>query len=107
MIQPDDQHLRADRHQAGRVPGYVGWWSFTEMSAQDAARLGECVAGRQGRRPEVDQWVLTEMTQGRAARRPPRTSRPRTGGGRWGIIDGLPTEILAQAPVSIKNGWTR
>jgi hypothetical protein len=28
------------------------------------------------------------------------------GGGRWGIIDGLPAEIRAQGPVSIKNGWT-
>jgi hypothetical protein len=27
-----------------------------------------------------------------------------TGGGRWGIIDGLPTSLARQA--SIKNGWT-
>jgi hypothetical protein len=33
--------------------------------------------------------------------------RQRSGGGRWGIIDGLPESITSQGPVSIKNGWTQ
>jgi hypothetical protein len=31
--------------------------------------------------------------------------QPTRGGGRWGIIDGLPEPILVQG-VGIKNGWT-
>jgi hypothetical protein len=89
----------------GSVPGYVGWWSFTEMSAQDAARLGQCVKEGKAAGPKWTPWVLAEMTKVRGTTAA-KDQHETTGGGRWGIIDGLPKEILAQAPVSIKNGWT-
>lgn len=87
------------------VPGYVGWWSFTEMSAQDAVRLGECVKSGKAAGPKWTDWVLTEMTKVRGTTAK-KDQQQKQGGGRWGIIDGLPKEILAQGPVSIKNGWT-
>jgi hypothetical protein len=89
----------------GTRPGYVGWWSFTEMSAQDAVRLGECVKNGTAAGPEWTKWVLTEMTKvhGTTAG---KDQHLETGGGRWGIIDGLPLAIRRQSPVSIKNGWT-
>jgi hypothetical protein len=89
----------------GSVPGYVGWWSFTEMSAQDVTRLGQCVKEGKAAGPKWTKWVLAEMTKvrGTTAAKDQHTT---SGGGRWGIIDGLPKEILAKTPVSIKNGWT-
>ena len=52
----------------------------------------------------MDQVAAERDGQGPGQRRP--RQQPRSGGGRWGIIDGLPAEIKAQGPVSIKNGWT-
>jgi hypothetical protein len=86
-------------------PGYVGWWSFTEMSAQDAVRLGECVKIGTAAGPKWTKWVLTEMTKVRGTTAA-KDQHEETGGGRWGIIDGLPLAIRKQGPVSIKNGWT-
>jgi hypothetical protein len=86
-------------------PGYVGWWSFTEMSAQDAVRLGECVKAGTAAGPKWTKWVLTEMTKVRGTTAN-EDQHEETGGGRWGIIDGLPAAIRQQSPVSIKNGWT-
>jgi hypothetical protein len=87
------------------MAGYVGWWSFTQMSAQDAVRLGECVKSGKAAGPKWTKWVLTEMTNVRGTTAK-KDQQEKQGGGRWGIIDGLPKEILAQGPVSIKNGWT-
>jgi hypothetical protein len=89
----------------GTVPGYVGWWSFTEMTAQDAVRLGECVRDGTAAGPKWTEWVLEEMRNvwGTAAKKDQQRTR---GGGRWGIIDGLPPELVRHDPVSIKNGWT-
>jgi hypothetical protein len=89
----------------GTVPGYVDWWSFTEMSARDAVRLGECVKSGRAAGPKWTEWVLNEMRNvwGTTAAADQQATR---GGGRWGIIDGLPKDILEQGPVSIKNGWT-
>ncbi|WP_326560896.1 hypothetical protein [Micromonospora sp. NBC_01796] len=89
----------------GTVPGYVGWWSFTEMTAQDAVRLGECVRNGTAAGPKWTDWVLDEMRNvwGTAAKKDQERTR---GGGRWGIIDGLPKELVQSDPVSIKNGWT-
>jgi hypothetical protein len=89
----------------GSVPGYVGWWSFTEMSAQDATRLGLCVKEGKAAGPKWTQWVLTEMTKVRGTTAA-KDQHETYGGGRWGIIDGLPNEIVKRSPVSIKNGWT-
>jgi len=81
-----------------------GWWSYTQMSPRDAVRLGECVKKGTAAGPKWTAWVLKEMTLVRgttAAKDQHETS----GGGRWGIIDGLPDEIVKQG-VAIKNGWT-
>ncbi|MEV7228999.1 serine hydrolase [Polymorphospora sp. NPDC051019] len=83
----------------------VVWWSYTEISARDAVRLGECVADGTAAGPRWTQWVLDEMAQvrGTTAR---QDQLPTRGGGRWGIIDGLPDEIVENGSVGMKNGWT-
>ena len=94
----------ADTH----IPdGGSGWWSRTEMSANDAVRLGECVADGTAAGPEWTDWLLDEMQQvvGTTADEDQRPDEDFEGG-RWGIIDGLPEELVEQG-VSIKNGWTR
>ncbi|WP_121161436.1 hypothetical protein [Micromonospora pisi] len=83
----------------------VVWWSYTEMSATDAVRMGECVKNGTAAGPRWTNWVLGQMAKVRGSTAA-RDQRPTSGGGRWGIIDGLPEEILAQGPVGIKNGWT-
>ncbi|MBW4704322.1 MULTISPECIES: hypothetical protein [unclassified Micromonospora] len=87
----------------GNVPGYEGWWSFTRMSPRDATRLGDCIADGRAAGPIWTKWVLNEMAhvQGSVTKQ-----QARSGGGRWGIIDGLPAAIKSQGPVAMKNGWT-
>ncbi|MEU1752469.1 hypothetical protein ABZ436_07425 [Micromonospora matsumotoense] len=87
----------------GNVPSYAGWWSFTQMSPRDATRLGDCIADGKAAGPIWTKWVLNEMAQVRGS---VTQQRERSGGGRWGIIDGLPAEIRSQGPVAMKNGWT-
>ncbi|SCE82460.1 hypothetical protein [Micromonospora mirobrigensis] len=87
----------------GTVPGYLGWWSFTQMSPRDAARLGDCVADGTAAGPTWTGLVLDEMSKVRGT---VEEQQKRSGGGRWGIIDGLPSSITDQTRVSIKNGWT-
>ncbi|WP_428962536.1 hypothetical protein [Micromonospora fluostatini] len=89
----------------GRVPGYIGWWSFTEMSARDAVRLGNCLADGRAAGPTHTGFLLDEMSKVRGST-DPADQQARQGGGRWGIIDGLPESIVEQGRVSIKNGWT-
>jgi len=60
------------------------WWSLTEISARDAARVGACVADGGPAVPWTG-WLLDEMRQVR-------------GEGRFGIIE--------VQPVPVKNGWT-
>ncbi|PWR10988.1 hypothetical protein DKT68_07240 [Micromonospora acroterricola] len=89
----------------GNVPKYEGFWSFTRMSPRDAVRLGDCIADGKAAGPKWTKWVLSEMSkvQGTTAA---KDQKAKSGGGRWGIINGLPKSITAQGPVSIKNGWT-
>ncbi|RQX14634.1 hypothetical protein DDE19_22815 [Micromonospora ureilytica] len=87
----------------GNVPHFEGWWSFTRMSPRDAARLGDCIADGKAAGPKWTKWVLNEMANVRGS---VAKQQDRSGGGRWGIIDGLPKSITSQGPVSIKNGWT-
>ncbi|SCE89444.1 hypothetical protein GA0070558_112105 [Micromonospora haikouensis] len=87
----------------GNVAGYLGYWSFTRMSPRDAVRLGDCIASGKAAGPKWTTWVLDEMSKVRGSVKEQRTT---SGGGKWGIVDGLPAEIKAQGPVSIKNGWT-
>jgi hypothetical protein len=83
---------------------YSGWWSRTRISARDAVRMGECVADGRAAGPYWTKWVLAEMrsVRGTTAK---KDQKLKSGGGRWGIIDGLPAEIVEQG-VAIKNGWT-
>ncbi|MFF0174867.1 hypothetical protein [Micromonospora profundi] len=90
----------------GNVPKYEGWWSFTRMSPRDAARLGDCIASGKAAGPKWTEWVLSEMSKVRGTTAN-KDQKADSGGGRWGIIDGLPKSITAQGPVSMKNGWTR
>ena len=67
------------------------------MTAQDAVRLGECVKNGTAAGPKWTEWVLEEMRNvwGTTAKKDQQRTR---GGGRWGIIDGLPKEILDRRP---------
>ncbi len=78
-----------------------GWWSRTEMSPQDAVKLGICVADGRAAGAAWTPWVLQEMrdVQGGVG-----DQQATTGGGRWGIVDGLPATLASG--LSIKNGWT-
>jgi hypothetical protein len=81
------------------------WWSYTRISARDAVRMGQCVKSGKAAGAKWTKWVLSEMAQvrGTTARKDQQLKK---GGGRWGIIDGLPPEIRSQGQISIKNGWT-
>ncbi|MDM4722072.1 hypothetical protein QTQ03_21690 [Micromonospora sp. WMMA1363] len=91
--------------EPGTVPGYEGWWSFTQMSPRDAVRLGDCIADGTAAGPKWTEYLLDEMSKVRGTTAA-KDQNSRSGGGRWGIIDGLPESITTQGPVSIKNGWT-
>ncbi|MDG4763338.1 hypothetical protein O7632_04330 [Solwaraspora sp. WMMD406] len=81
------------------------WWSYTQMSARDAVLLGECVKNGTAAGPKWTDWVISEMTQVRGGTSA-EEQNARSGGGRWGIIDGLPQSVLDDTEVAIKNGWT-
>jgi hypothetical protein len=83
-------------------PGLEDWWSYTEMSPRDAVRMGDCIKNGTAAGPRWTDWVLDEMTKVRGTTA--ESDQPH--GGRWGIIDGLPEEVLDQGPIAIKNGWT-
>jgi hypothetical protein len=83
-------------------PGHEGWWSYTEMSPRDAVRMGDCIRSGKAAGPRWTDWVLDEMTKVRGT----TAASDQPNGGRWGIVDGLPDEILARGRVGIKNGWT-
>jgi hypothetical protein len=83
---------------------YPGWWSRTQISARDAVRMGNCIAEGRAAGPTWTKWVLTEMAKVRGTTAI-EDQHATSGGGRWGIIDGLPREVVEQG-VSIKNGWT-
>lgn len=68
-----------------------GWWSETQMTSADAARLGACIANGRICSTEWAAWLLAEMRQVR-------------GEGRFGIITSRPTDH--GRPLAIKNGWT-
>jgi hypothetical protein len=73
------------------------------MTPDDAARYGLCVADGRAAGTYTDQ-VLGWMREVTGAVGDQVHNRSvHTGGGRWGIIDGLPPELAAEA--SIKNGW--
>lgn len=67
-----------------------GWWSETQMTPGDAARLGACIANGKLCSAEWATWILGEMRSVR-------------GVGRFGIIDSHPTD--GGRPLAIKNGY--
>jgi hypothetical protein len=77
-------------------------WAMTLMPPQDAVRYGQCVANGTAAGPKWTGWVLDTMKRVRGGVND-QISLQRQGG-RWGIIDGLPPELVPD--VSIKNGWT-
>ncbi|HYN92854.1 MAG TPA: hypothetical protein VES42_03285 [Pilimelia sp.] len=83
---------------------FRGWWSRTQMSARDAVRLGQCVADGRAAGSRWTSWVITEMRKVRGTTAK-KDQALKWGGGRWGIIDGLPPEMVSRG-VGIKNGWT-
>ena len=89
-------------------PGGVGdrgWWSYTRISARDAVRLGECVKDGTAAGTRWTAWVLQQMRDVRGSATA-ADQHARRGGGRWGIIDGLPATIRDRQAIGIKNGWT-
>ncbi len=80
-----------------------GWWSMTQMPPADAVRYGQCVASGKAAGPKWTSCVLDTMRKVRGTV-DDQPADQKTGGGRWGIIDGLPAPLASQ--VSIKNGWT-
>lgn len=82
---------------------YDGWWSRTQMSPRDALKLGECLAEGTAAGPQWTPWLLSEMrhVEGTTKAEDQQATR---GGGRWGIIDGVPAANADE--VALKNGWT-
>jgi hypothetical protein len=81
------------------VSGY--WWA-TQMSPNDAARYGQCIADGRVAGPQWTNWLLTTMKQIRGGVDDQVSEEVE--GGRWGIIDGLPPALASE--ISFKNGWT-
>ncbi|HEY2670129.1 MAG TPA: hypothetical protein VGJ07_07095 [Rugosimonospora sp.] len=81
-----------------------GWWSLTQMPPQDAVKYGKCVADGTAAGKQWTPWILDQMrhVQGSVADNNPKDVKVQ--GGHWGIIDGLPANLVAST--SIKNGWT-
>jgi hypothetical protein len=67
------------------------WWSRTQITAQDAVRMGNCIASGKAAGPKWTGYLLNEMRHVR-------------GEGRFGIVKALPAS--QQKNLAIKNGWT-
>jgi hypothetical protein len=80
-----------------------GYWSYTEMSPADAVRYGECIRDGRAAGPTWTAWLLSVMKKVRGGVNAQVSDTKQ--GGRWGIIDGLPTSM--KADLSMKNGWTK
>lgn len=78
-------------------------WAYTTMTAQDAVRMGLCVADGRAAGPLWTTYVLDEMRRVRG-KVTDNKIQSKTGGGRWGIIDALPDNVIPET--GIKNGWT-
>ena len=79
-----------------------GWWSYTEMTSQEAIGYAACIADGRAAGPTWTPWLLDTMRNVRGT-----VAQQVSGaveGGRWGIIDALPADVAAQT--SIKNGFT-
>jgi hypothetical protein len=81
---------------------YNYWWSRTQMSPQDAVKYGQCVADGTAAGAKWTPWILEQMREVTGGVKDQISVQVQ--GGRWGIIDGLPANLVATT--SIKNGWT-
>jgi hypothetical protein len=79
------------------------WWSKTQMPPQDAVRYGACVASGRAAGTKWTPWILDTMRHVVGGVNDQVSVQVQ--GGRWGIIDGLPANLVATT--SIKNGWTQ
>ena len=82
---------------------YDNWWSRTQMSPRDAVALGQCLANGTAAGPTWTPWLINEMRNVEGSTDTDEQWE-RRGGGRWGIIDGVPASMAGT--VAIKNGWT-
>lgn len=69
---------------------YLDFWSNTQLSPRDTARMGACIADGRAAGPVWTRWLLDQM---RAVR----------GVGDFGIRHAFPEEI--RPTIAIKNGW--
>jgi hypothetical protein len=81
----------------------AGHWSYTNMTPDDAAHYGLCVADGRAAGKYTDQLLTWMREVEGGVDDQVHSPKMHTGGGHWGIIDGLPGELAAEA--SIKNGW--
>ncbi len=81
---------------------YNYWWSLTQMTPADVVRMGLCLADGTAAGPEWTEWLTVAM---RHVTGTVSDQHATTGGGRWGIVDGLPASLAAD--LALKNGWTR
>jgi hypothetical protein len=79
-----------------------GWWAKTQMSPKDAVKYGLCVANGTAAGQKWTDWILSTMKNVRGGVNDQVSVAKQ--GGRWGIIDALPTSLAQNT--SIKNGWT-
>jgi hypothetical protein len=85
---------------------YPYYWSRTRISARDAVQLGVCLADGTAAGKRYTDWLLRQMREVKGSTRASDQPMPGGGeGGYWGIVDGLPPEVL-DGSVAIKNGWT-
>jgi hypothetical protein len=71
------------------------------MTPRDAVRMGGCVADGTAAGSRWTPWVLQQM---RSVEGGVDDQQPTTGGGWWGIVDGLPASLTDG--LAVKNGWT-
>ncbi len=80
-----------------------GWWSYTSITPDDAARYGECLANGTAAGPYTANLLSWMRQVVGGVNDQPHGAGAHTGGGHWGIITALPASLAAQT--SIKNGW--
>jgi hypothetical protein len=81
---------------------FSGWWSKTSMTPQDAVTYGQCLADGDAAGKKWTPWLLDTMKKIEGGVKDQISVNSQ--GGHWGIIDGLPANLVADT--SIKNGWT-
>lgn len=81
----------------------ANWWSFTTLSARDAALYAKCIADGSAAGKKWTPWMISTMQQVKGGVSEQLTASSM--GGRWGIIDGLPATLTKG--LAMKNGATQ